>query len=67
MYSFDYGLNLSAVETLIKIYGIEDTKLPALVSDGNVYTGFHSVADIEKLIPMLKDTLKVQPATKTVE
>ncbi len=58
VYSFDYGLNLSAVETLIKVYNVQDTKLPALVSDGNIYTGFHSVEDIEKLIPKLKDTLK---------
>ena len=57
VYSFDYGLNLSAVETLIKIYGIKDTQLPALVSDRKVYTGFHSVEDIEKLIPSLPDTL----------
>lgn len=57
VYSFDYGLNLSAVETLIKIYGIKDTVLPALVSDRQVYTGFHSVEDIEKLIPKLKATL----------
>jgi len=65
VYSFDYGLNLSAVETLIKIYNVEDTKLPAVVSDGQTYTGFHSVEDIEKLIPKLKDTLKtVTPAAK---
>jgi hypothetical protein len=57
VYSFDYGLNLSAIETLIKIYGIEDTKLPALVSDRQVYTGFHSVEDIEKLVPKLVETL----------
>ena len=57
VYSFDYGLNLSAVETLIKIYNIEDTKLPALVAEGQVYTGFHSVGDIENVIPKLKDTL----------
>ena len=57
VYSFDYGLNLSAIATLIKVYKIEDTKLPALVSDGHVYTGFHSVEDIEGRIPSLKDTL----------
>ena len=78
VYSFDYGLNLSAVETLIKIYGISDTKLPALVSGRQVYTGFHSVEDIEKLMPSLKATLpkpaapaapvakKVVPDTATV-
>ena len=63
VYSFDYGLNLSAVETLIKIYGIKDTELPALVSDKQVYTGFQSVEDIEKLIPKLKDTLPKTPTT----
>jgi hypothetical protein len=62
VYSFDYGLNLSAVSTLIKIYGIKDTELPALVSDRQVYTGFHSVEDIEKLIPTLKATLATPAA-----
>ena len=59
VYSFDYDLNLSAVETLEKIYNIKDTVLPAVVSDGQVYTGFHSVEDIEKLVPKLKDILPV--------
>ncbi len=69
VYSFDYGLNLSAIETLIKIYKIEDTKLPALVSGGKVYTGFHSVEDIETLMPSLKATLPkpVVPATTATE
>ncbi len=62
VYSFDYSLNLSAVGTLEKIYGIKDTELPALVSDGKVYTGFHSVEDIEKLIPKLASTLPPPPA-----
>ena len=57
VYSFDYGLNLSAIETLEKIYDIKDTELPAMVSSGKVYTGFHSVEDIEKVIPTLKDML----------
>ncbi len=67
VYSFDYGLNLSAIDTLEKIYKVKDTELPAIVSGGRVYTGFHSVEDIEKLIPALKDTLKEKPATKVVE
>ncbi len=58
VYSFDYGLDLSAVSTLIKMYKVKDTELPALVSGGKVYTGFKSVEDIEKLIPALKATLK---------
>lgn len=66
VYSFDYGLNLSAVETLIKVYKIKDTELPALVSDRQVYTGFHSVEDIEKLIPKLKATLPPASTAKPV-
>ena len=66
VYSFDYALNLSAVETLEKIYSIKDTELPAVVSYGKTYTGFHSIEDIEKLIPKLKDTLKdAATTTKT--
>lgn len=63
VYSFDYALNLSAIETLEKIYNIKDTELPAIVSYGKVYTGFHSVDDIEKLIPKLKDILPVTAST----
>lgn len=36
VYSFDYGLNLSAIETLIRIYKIKDTELPALVQEGSL-------------------------------
>jgi hypothetical protein len=64
VYSFDYGLNLSAIETLIRIYKIKDTELPALVSGGKVYTGFQSVEDMEKLIPKLKDTLPKEEPVK---
>jgi hypothetical protein len=58
VYSFDYGLELSAVDTLKKIYNIKDTELPAIVSNSKVYTGFHSIEDIEKQIPSLKSTQK---------
>lgn len=53
VYSFDYSLDLSAVKGLISIYKIEDTKLPALVVNGKLLTGFYSVEDFEKLIPEL--------------
>ena len=65
VYSFDYALNLSAVETLEKIYNIKDTELPAMVSSGKVYTGFHSVDDVEKLMPALKDILPKNTASST--
>ena len=54
VYSFDYSLDLSAVKSLISIYKIEDTKLPATVLDGKVFTGYKSIEDMEKeIIPSL--------------
>lgn len=53
VYSFDYSIDLSALRALISIYKIEDTKLPALVVNGKLYTGYNSVSDIESGIPEL--------------
>ncbi len=50
VYSFDYSTDLSAVKAMLQIYKIEDTKLPALVIDDEVLTGFHSVEDLESRI-----------------
>lgn len=58
VYSFDYSLDLSAVKALIEIYKVEDTKLPTLVVNGKLLTGFQSVEDFEKLIPELTVELK---------
>jgi hypothetical protein len=52
VYSFDYGIDLSAVKAMIQIYGVKDTELPALVLDDELLTGFHSVEDLE---PRLKE------------
>lgn len=54
VYSFDYNLKLSVIDSLKAIYRIGPA-LPALVIEDKVYTGFHSVEDLEKLLP---DTLK---------
>mgnify|MGYP005616047023 CR=1 FL=1 len=53
VYSFDYSTDLSALRALVSIYKVEDTKLPALVVNGKLYTGYRSVEDIEKAIPEL--------------
>jgi hypothetical protein len=58
VYSFDYGLGVSAVNTLISIYKVQN-KLPALIIKDKVYYGFQSLEDIEKLIPELA-TLKAK-------
>ncbi|MFA5934194.1 MAG: hypothetical protein WC795_03190 [Candidatus Paceibacterota bacterium] len=64
VYSFDYSLDLSAVKALISIYNIEDTKLPALVINRELFTGYHSVEDIEKAFPQLKTLNVVEPTAE---
>lgn len=71
VYSFDYNLDLSALQSLIKIFKVEDTKLPALVMNENLYTGFQSIEDIEKALPeivkMREKRLKDEAAAKALE
>ncbi len=57
VYSFDYSIDLSAVKSMLQIYKIEDTKLPALVVDDNVLTGFHSVDELESRV---QESFKLQ-------
>jgi hypothetical protein len=57
VYSFDYNLDLSALSALMKIYKIEDTKLPAVVIKNKVHTGFQSMDDL-KLKLNLKDIVE---------
>lgn len=59
VYSFDYSTDLSTVDSMLQIYKIKDTVLPALVIDGEVLTGFHSIEALEKNI---KDSFKLQEA-----
>jgi len=70
VYSFDYSTDLSAVKAMIGIHKIEDTKLPALVVDEEVLTGFNTMEDLDSKI---KESYKLQemkpedssPDTKT--
>lgn len=62
VYSFDYNLELSAVDTMKRIFKISSS-LPALVIEDKTYIGFKSVEELEKLLP---DTLKsIETATST--
>lgn len=67
VYSFDYNLNLSALKALIKIYKIEDTKLPAIIVNEHKATGFKTIEDIENLKPGIKDLLQENSETNTEE
>ena len=53
IYSFDYNLDLSALQTLISIYGIEK-KLPVILINEMSYYGFKSEDDIKNIMPALK-------------
>ena len=63
VYSFDYSTDLSAVTSMLQIYKIKDTVLPALVIDDNVLTGFQSLQDLEARI---QESFKLQSATTPV-
>src|SRR3989339_1302397 len=61
VYSFDYSTDLSAVSSMLQIYKIKDTALPALVIDEDVLTGFHGLEDLEARI---QESFKLQGTEK---
>ncbi|MDB5260696.1 MAG: hypothetical protein JWN37_927 [Candidatus Nomurabacteria bacterium] len=61
VYSFDFNLDLAAIDSMKNIYKINGN-LPALVIEDKAYTGFKSVDALESLLP---DTLKEATTTAT--
>lgn len=59
VYSFDYNLDLAALDSMKAIYRIKSS-LPALVIEDKTYTGFKSIEELDDLLP---DTLKVTTST----
>lgn len=53
VYSFDYGINVSAVKTLASVYGVTSS-LPALVINGKTYNKLQYIDDIENIVPEIK-------------
>jgi len=49
-YVFDYDTDLSAVQTLIGMFKVP-RKLPAMVIDGKVYSGFMNLDELKALFP----------------
>lgn len=67
VYSFDYYMDLSAIDALKSIYKI-DQNLPALIINGRVYKGFKSREDIETIMPeLLKIKEKREAEQKALE
>ncbi len=66
IYTFDYDLELAPIDTLKKIYKIENNKestFPILVIEDKPYYGLKSIEDLKKLLP---DRLKEATSTDTV-
>ena len=69
VYWFDRTLQTPAMQTLLSMFQIQSS--PSLVIDNKTYTGYKSVADIEKLIPQLvkdrqqAEKVKAEAAKKT--
>ena len=61
IYSFDYNIGLSALQTLIDINNVRD-ELPALIINERAYYGLHTIEDIEEILPELAT---LQRATTT--
>ncbi len=64
VYSFDFTSDLSPLHSLIKIFKISDTKLPALVVKDEVYTGYKTEEEVEKLIPDIVTAKEKEDAEK---
>lgn len=61
VYSFDYNLDVGALQTLIEIYKIKDT-LPAFVVNDKTTYGVSDLASIEGILPM-KELATSTPTT----
>lgn len=64
IYSFDFNLKLSAIDTIKSIYKL-DQNLPAIVYNDDAYYGFKSIEEMKDLIPELKkiDTERIASST----
>ena len=61
VYSFDYSADLSAVKSMLQIYKIKDTLLPALIIDDDLYTGFRTMDELDSIVKKsfkLKDKIE---------
>lgn len=66
VYSFDYNLQVGALQTLISIDHVQDN-LPALVINGKNQYGFQSLDAIQKILPQLATLQKSASSTPSVK
>lgn len=65
VYSFDFNTDLSAVKSMLQIYKIKDTALPALVVDDEVLTGLHNLEELENIVKKSFKLQETKPLTET--
>lgn len=66
VYSFDYFLDVSAIEALKSIYKV-DEELPALIINGKTYQGFKNREEIETIMPQLLKIKEEREAKELAE
>lgn len=70
VYSFDYHIDVGAINTLVSIYKVK-SDLPALIINGEAVYGFHTVEELEQTVPALKELARLKAkesvATSTKE
>jgi hypothetical protein len=66
IYSFDYNLDLAALQTLKDIEDIKN-ELPALIVNDVTHYGFKKIGDIEKILPELATLKKNATSTSDIE
>ncbi|MFZ2038340.1 MAG: hypothetical protein WAV11_00130 [Minisyncoccia bacterium] len=62
VYSFDMDLDLPVIKTLAKINKVGD-KMPVIIINGQNYEGFKDLAELEKIVPELKESNATTTAT----
>jgi hypothetical protein len=63
VYSFDYNLDIGALQTLIGTYKVKNT-LPAFIVNGKTTYGVSDLASIEKILPMQELATSTATTTK---
>lgn len=64
IYSFDFDLPLSAIQTLKSIFSLKDS-LPILIVDKNVYYGFKDKTEMEKILSQYIDLASIEEQIAT--
>lgn len=60
VYSFEYGVDLSALRALLSIYKVNGDQFPIMIIEEQLYAGFKSLDEIEKTVPPISKLIAQQ-------